>query len=247
MSQELATLDDQVTMLTTPEDLTNALANMEMPELPDKQRMESDGMFSRRPYITLVQGGSALSTPPFEFRPGSFAITRNKVDVEDLGKEFDAYVCHWRHTAMANDKKARRFELYHDPDSEQFAQIREYAKRRVTGYMFGYEFLLYLPSTGEFVTFFCNSPTLQRCAREQLVNFIHATCTIKQDLITDNDKIPPQKWWGIKVVECSTPFAHPVDAGTVRATTKDFADEEDVIQAAAPVAAETTVETDRAR
>ncbi len=172
------------------------------------------------PYIVLVQGQSPLAAPPHEIPQGNFVLKSGKTDVENLGRSFDVFICDHRPKAMYSDKVAGKITSIHDRNDPRFKDFQACANAKERGYFWGIEFLLYLGETGNYVTMFCNNPTLRRSGSTELVPRRHKPVTIKAAPVSNEE----YSWWAFEAKACSTPFSVPVDLGLMRSQIEKFQD-----------------------
>jgi len=188
----------------TVEELEQQLAEA-LGDTPDDKIVEELGVGGRYlPYLSIVQSGSKLSNPPFDLPIGNFALKRNKSVADDLGKEIDIFVCHWRTKAMLMDNSG--IKSIFDKDSSEFKEWRRLAESKIDGYAWGFEFLVYLGETGEYATLFCNNPTLRRAATESIMAFTRKFATLEVVVVRDEK----HQWKGIHAQRCSTPLSCPL-------------------------------------
>ena len=95
---------------------------------------------------------------------GHYGLTRAKDDIDDLTNEIDVVVCAARAKALKLDGENIINE--YDQNSDQFKQIAAESEIKDSGCMFGPEFLLWVPSVGEFVTFFMSSKSARRVSKK---------------------------------------------------------------------------------
>ena len=170
------------------------------------------------PYLVIVQGQSNLAAPPYSINQGHFALRRRKNDIEDMGAELDVYILDWRPKAMFSDRENNTIENQHDHENERFKEIQEAANVKVDGYFWGYEFLLLDCDSGEFMTLFCNNPTLRRASQEVLLPMIRNTVTIKAEPLDDGK----YKWWGISCKESSAALKNELGQEELLEVVKNF-------------------------
>ena len=133
---------------------------------------------------------------------GNYAIVKGKDDVDDLGNSVDCIPLAWRPKVFDSNDVVSSY----NPESAKFIEIQEKAGQKDSGCMYGPEFLLYLPDTDIFVTFFCSNATSRREA-SNIRSLIGQPATIKSKFI-EKDKY---SWHGPLITKCSTPFNIPDD------------------------------------
>lgn len=126
----------------------------------------------------------------------------NDDQINDLGVSVDVVILAYR--AKALDTSGDTVINNHDADSEIFHAIRDKSAVKDSGCMYGPEFLVYVPSTGVFATYFASSKTARREAKK-FKSLIGGGATLKAKLI-ENGKY---KWHGPVVLPCSAPLEIP--------------------------------------
>ncbi|MFX1512753.1 MAG: hypothetical protein ACFFCQ_09220 [Promethearchaeota archaeon] len=147
------------------------------------------------------------------FGSKSDAVTEEKIDIAhwglvldqditDLGKEVDVILVDWRPKAM--DTSGDVPIISHDPESELFEEIIGKSTIRNSGCMFGPEFLVWIPETQQFATYFMSSKTARREAKK-MKPLLNKGATLKSQLI-DNGRY---KWHGPVALPCTNPLTPP--------------------------------------
>ena len=134
---------------------------------------------------------------------GRYGLVRDDAIV-DLGEELDAVIISWRPKALQID--GGNIIANHDPNSDLYKKIKELSTVKDSGCMHGPEFLLWIPSQDQFVTFHMSSKTARREA-QKMEPLLGKAATFRCKLID-----PPAsrfKWHGPVVTPCSEPLTVP--------------------------------------
>jgi hypothetical protein len=193
MTQEL-TISNQTDMTA----FLDALPAVKAPEIAD------EAVRAYLPYISIIQGQSALAGPPHSFPAGSFIMREGK-EYLNLGKGFDCLICDMRHKAMHFEEDS--VTSLFDPTTEEFKMFQRNADDKVDGYAWGYEFLLYLGAEGHFASLFCNNPSMRHASGTHLAPRIRTIVTIIQDYVTWKG----HSWWSFKSEPCGSGLAVPMN------------------------------------
>src|SRR6185436_6827541 len=106
--------------------------------------------------MQLYTASSAAITSGF-IGSGRFGVPLAKDKIEDLGNSVDCLPVAWRFKAM---KFGEAVISVYNPQSKQFKDIQNTADEVPdSGCSYGLEFLVWLPSLKQFVTYFMNSKT----------------------------------------------------------------------------------------
>lgn len=169
-------------------------------------------------FLARIQLMTANSGPVSdgEFPVNHYAIV-DSGELIDLGKEVDVAVLAWRPKTLDTNENVASF----DPESDLFQTIKKEAKIKNSGCMYGLEFLLYVGSKKQFVTFFMGSKSARRSANK-LKQFIHSFATLKA-IKVDNKKY---QWFTPSIHKCSTPVPLP-DIEEVKKEVEKFNNPED--------------------
>ncbi|KKL24502.1 hypothetical protein LCGC14_2414680 [marine sediment metagenome] len=132
---------------------------------------------------------------------GRYGIVRDK-EIVDLGDELDAVIVSWRPKAL--QITAEGIVASHEPDSDLYKKIKELSSIKDSGCMHGPEFLLWIPSQDQFVTFHMSSKTARR-ESQKMEPLIGKAATFRCHLI-DSGRF---KWHGPVVTGCSTQLEVP--------------------------------------
>ncbi|MCP4279591.1 MAG: hypothetical protein GY776_06235 [Alteromonas sp.] len=159
----------------------------------DFDEMSSGGFMPR---IQLMTSNSA------ECKAGEFPINHYalvKSDKEDLGKNVDMVPVAWRATALQSTDDG--FLTSHDKNSSLFQHLIAQTKVEDSGAMYGPEFLLWIPSKKEFVTFLCGTKTARNMAAS-VKGLIGKPATLTSEKI----ETAKYTWMGPKCGACATPI-----------------------------------------
>ncbi len=83
-------------------------------------------------------------------------------DITDLGPDIVVAVLAVRSKAMCTSGDVKSSFV---PDSDLFQEFVTKSAIKNSGYMFGPEFLFYIPAVGRYITYFAGSPTARRAAK----------------------------------------------------------------------------------
>ncbi|KKN00821.1 hypothetical protein LCGC14_1133900, partial [marine sediment metagenome] len=134
---------------------------------------------------------------------GRWGLVRDD-NIIDLGPELDAVIVSWRPKALQIAKDGIFAD--HDPTSDLYMKIKELSEVKDSGCMHGPEFLLWIPSQDQFVTYHMSSKTARRESQKMEPLFGKAA-TFRCKLID-----PPNsryKWHGPVITGCSDPLEMP--------------------------------------
>lgn len=137
-----------------------------------------------------------------DFPRNHFAIVRGQ-DHEDLGETIDVLIVSWRPKAL--DMRGENIIAEHDAKSDTFKQIQETSFQKDSQCMYGPEYLVYVPSKKEFVTFFLGSKSARREA-PKVQDLLGKAATLKPKMCENKKK---QIWHIPTASPCSTPFDIP--------------------------------------
>lgn len=91
------------------------------------------------------------------FTPNRYGLVRSRTVIDDLSKSVNVLPLSWRPKATDINEKVN----YFDPSKPEFREIQSRASSFGNGCMVGPEFLLWVPVSGVFATFYMNSITAQ--------------------------------------------------------------------------------------
>lgn len=95
---------------------------------------------------------------------GCYGLTRAKDDIDDLTSSVDVVVCATRAKALQIDGDT--IINNYDQSSDEFKRIAAESDIQDSGCMFGPEFLLWIPSAGQFCTYFMSSKSARRVSKK---------------------------------------------------------------------------------
>lgn len=147
-------------------------------------------------YLSLVQANSDVAKPPYMMPQGHYVLVEAQKP-KDLGQSVCAAVIAWRPLARIIDKSGQNTAIasFFDPESEAFKEAMARSEGKQDGtiiYYFGFEYLLYLDEEGKFCTFYCNSKTSRRAAREQIHPLLDKVAVLTSQFI----ETKAFSWWG---------------------------------------------------
>lgn len=174
-----------------------------------------DGIKSGADFLPRIQLMTANSAPckAGEFPTNHYARVADN-EFRDLGDTVDVVVCSWRPMAIETNDEDGVIVVY-DPKPDdngkptgEFARIQEKANQPgMNGCMFGPQFLLWVPSVNEFMTFYTASKTARRASTAVKARMYKAA-TLGSRKIETKD----YTWFGPTCQACSTPLETPDEA-----------------------------------
>lgn len=143
-------------------------------------------------------GGSSDACKEGKIGVAHFGLTREKDNIEDLGKLVEVLLLKGRTKAV---QWGETVLVYYDHTHPEFIRISSEADNKVKGRMYGAEYLLYVPSAEVFATFYLCSPS----ARREISGFNNrlGKCAVLKGQLVDNGK---NKW--------HVPKCEPLDVPT---------------------------------
>ena len=140
---------------------------------------------------------------------GNYALVTDKLTMKDLGSSVDVLVCGMRLKAMQLTDEGEVINSY-DPNESEFCRIREGSADTNSGCMCGLDFLFWLPSESQFVTFYMCSKSARRespniRAKMDEAKGVPGPATLGSKLA----KTKKYSWHVTTTHECTTPFAMP--------------------------------------
>lgn len=149
---------------------------------------------------------------------GNYAIIKSKDDLEDVGSELDIVIIAGRAKAVQlSDPPIQAF----DPESDLFKDLMEESTKKDSDAMYGPEFLVWIPRTRQFATFFLCNPTGRRFAPDMHARLRNAA-TLGSKLI----ETAKYKWHGPTIKDCAIDVELP-DTETISAVATKFVGEKD--------------------
>lgn len=165
------------------------------------ERMASSGFLPR---VQLMTGSSKL-VQKNKCKIASFCIIRGKETlVRDLGDSFSCVVLAWRPKAMHFAQDG--VKAYYNPRTEKFQAVEREAEKkpRQKGFMYGPEYMVYVPDVGEICLFHFNNVTMRMRAGEMRA-LMGRAATLRSEMIEDKGNM----WPAPIITGCSTPLGLP--------------------------------------
>lgn len=135
---------------------------------------------------------------------GEFSIAYGLGKYLTLGPEINVIIVSERQRASIND--GGRMTDYFDPESAEFKAIAEQANENNQSYLAGYEFLIYEPTSNEFVAMFLTNKTAK-----QATPAMRAQIGFGTRLRVKQAKNKDYSWWSFEVGPSATPIERPTD------------------------------------
>lgn len=190
----------------------NPLANIEDLPVAKNQNDEAfDAIKNSQAYLPRLQllTSNSEKCKEGEFPTNHYARVHDS-DYRDLGATVDVLVIAWRPLAIETTPEGDVITCY-DPALENgqptgdFARIQAEAdKPGMNGCMYGFQFLVWVPSEKEFMTYYMASKTARR-ASASVKALMHKAATLGSQKIENKDFT----WYGPTCQACSTPFEMP--------------------------------------
>lgn len=134
---------------------------------------------------------------------GTYALVYSADRHGDLGKQTNVFVLGMRLKAL--EIAADGIFNFFDPKSPEFARVANLSQVKDSGCLAGPEFLVYVPSTKEFATFFMASKSMRNEA-PSLKALLGKAATLQISLAENKKK---QKWHVPKALPCTIPLSPP--------------------------------------
>lgn len=172
-------------------------------ELQESKELAFDAVSKSGDYLSRLQlmTSSSAKCKTGDFPINHYAIVRDQ-DFTDLGKTIDVIVLEMRPKALDMNSDDGLLMVYDHEDSE-FKRIQKESDVKDSGCMFGPEFLVWLPSAGQFLTFFMGSKSARR-ESPQLNSKLGQAATLGSHQI----KTRTYTWFAPLISSCSTPPAN---------------------------------------
>lgn len=137
---------------------------------------------------------------------GTYAIVKDKDNYTDLGKQCNLFVCGLRLKALEiiQGPEGGVYNFF-DPKSEEFKRVANLSNEKDTGCLAGPEFLVYIPATKQFATFFMASKSMRNEAPS--VKALLGKAASLTVALAENKK--KQKWHVTKALPCTIPLDVP--------------------------------------
>ncbi len=193
MSDQLTVPEAGATDLTVMPDLTGA----------QHASQEMFDVLVRSNFMPRVQlcGGSSDIVKEAKIAIGRFALVRGKDDFVDFGQECNLVPLSWRFAAM---RFADKTEVFYDPKSDEFKAVQAETGVKDSRCAYGPQFLVWVPQTKEFATYFFGS-TSARPEGRKMLQLLNKPVTMKAKLVST-----PQNKWHVPVcLACSAQVEMP--------------------------------------
>jgi len=201
----------------------NALINIGTNAVQTYDDTMFDAIKSGADFLPRLQLMTANSAPckAGEFPTNHYARVADN-EFRDLGDTVDVIVCSWRPMALEQDDEDGVIVVY-DPKADdtgkptgEFARIQKKADSAgMNGCMYGPQFLVWVPSANEFMTFYMASKTARRAAPAVKARMYKAA-TLGSRKIETKD----YTWFGPTCQACSTPLETPDEASLMEEINK---------------------------
>ena len=187
------------------------------------------------PYMKLY-GSNSNEVKERKIACGSYGMIENQ-NLVDLGEVVNAMPIAWRWKAVRII--GDQFETYYNPNTDDFKSIKENAKAKLTGNMFGPEVLLWLADSKKFATWHMSNESAQR----ESGNLTSAcgTPVVLKCRLASNKKF---KWEAPVILASSTPIELPDEAELMRIA-EAFANPRETENTQVSTEAGESVESDR--
>jgi hypothetical protein len=146
-----------------------------------------------------------------DFPVNHFAIIQGQNN-KDLGESVNVLVLAWRPKALEMGEEV--ISIF-DTKNTEFTRIQALSAEKDSRCMYGPEFLVWVPDSHEFATFFMGSKSMRREA-PSLNNRMKKGATLKPHKITSSK----YTWFSPKVEPCTTIFELPDEEETIEQVKK---------------------------
>jgi hypothetical protein len=168
------------------------------------ERMSGSGFLPRVHLMTstnrLVQTGKT--------KMGNYCLVKGKDALtKDFGPAFNCLVITWRPKAM--DFSGQKAKAFYNPTKQGFKDVEVQADKRVKKFMYGPEYLVYIPELDTLASFHFNNITMRMRAGEMKA-LLGKAGTFRSEVIEGNGNL----WPGPVISLCSTPLSLPEDRET---------------------------------
>jgi hypothetical protein len=206
--------------MTTQYDL--AISSPEIVSIPEESVKAVEAMGVPRNFLPRLQLNNSSGTLCSEkgAKPGTFALVWDANRWTDVGNEINLLAISMRPKALLMEEGENPVAFY-DRESEEFKNVvikmENTPKGTLGGAMAGPEYLLWLPNSNTFATFFCANATLIRVS-PNILNLMKQDGRAKPTAMRFQSKfIAPKsskyKWWGMDVYPLTTPLPEPKEEG----------------------------------
>jgi hypothetical protein len=203
-----------------------------IPQMDEKTLAQVSSSGDFLPRLQLF-GGNSDACKKGQIQIAHYGLVTGKDTIEDLGKEVDVIVICGRPKALRICDDGTIITKF-DPNDDQFKKIAEDSAVQDSGCMYGPEFMLFIPDTQRFATFFMSSKTARRSAAS-----VHARLRKAATLKAEFIETKKYSWHGPVCVPCSTPLSPPSADDIKAAVTKFMSAKESSVEVAKPAEAGT--------
>jgi hypothetical protein len=197
MSDEIVAVESTEIEVASPEYALPAIPN----RFDDLFDANTSGSFLPR---IQLEGSNSKKVKQNKIPKGNYSLITGRDSFQDLGKSVDVLILDYRSKAMdITDKK--NVVVVYDMDDPAFKRIRA---TKGQGYLWGLEFLVYIPSADgdvKFATLFMGNPT-NRVAARYFKPYSHAKTLAERAVTLDHEILEnaDYTWEGPTVKKCST-------------------------------------------
>lgn len=176
-----------------------------------------------------LEGSNSKIVKLGKITKGNYSLIRRKDDWQDLGKSVDMLVIDFRTKAL-DLSDPDNVVAYFDADSDDFRRVEELAKIKgqSQGYMYGMEFLVWLPSVNQFALWFFGNPT-HRNRVNDMIGVLRRAATVDHEVIEGRNGFI---WEGPTIRPCQTPLSSEPEGSAVLAEVQRFRNPTPVLESA---------------
>lgn len=137
---------------------------------------------------------------------GTYAVVKDKDNFADIGKSINLFVCGLRLKALEiiQGPEGGVYNFF-DPKADEFKRVANLSNEKDTGCLAGPEFLVYIPATKQFATFFMANKSMRNEA-PSVKALLGKAATLTISLAENKKK---QKWHVPKALPCTIPLENP--------------------------------------
>lgn len=212
-AHEVGTVEDNLPGIIDPK--TFSVPAIENPYADDFASFTT-GLFLPR---LQLEGSSSKLVKNRKVPAGNYIIITGKDAFEILGEKIDILVLTYRSKAL-DICDTKNIVASFDKNSEEFRRIQAAAQQKSKGYMYGLDFLCYIPdSKGEtkYASLFMGNPTFRMAARN-FKPLIGKAVTMGVELINNTE----YTWEAPTIVPCTTALSNYPSKEEMEAQMKDF-------------------------
>lgn len=157
------------------------------------------------PRIQHLQAQSKIVTR-MKIPAGSFVAVKGKDTlIKSYPDKIEMLVINWRPKAMKFGADGKGVAFY-NPKTDAFAAVEREAckKPRPKGYLYGPEYLIYLPDVNEICTFHFSTPTMRNRSLEMVAQIGKPTSVLSQFIQSGGNE-----WYGPDIHAASSPIGLP--------------------------------------